>query len=215
MESRSRLKSKIPDNATAAEVHKLPTASKFAMMAEEARKFEENYRWISPRNSVIVVLVYLAISFSAFGYMWYHKLYASRLMYVLPILLNISPERAHLIAVKVHKWPKTIRRILGMVNNPGKDPDTKQKIWGLTFLNPIGLAAGFDKHAECIDGVLDMGFGFCEVGTVTPNEQRGNSKPRVWRLKKDLGAINNYGHNSVGHDCVRARLLLRIENQVF
>ena len=58
-----------------------------------------------------------------------------------------------------------------------------------------------------------MGFGFCEVGTVTPHEQRGNAKPRVWRLKKDLGAINNYGHNSVGHDCVRARMLLRIENE--
>ena len=207
-----RLKSKVPTKGRTINLSEMDTTSRFALMAEEARKFEEDYRWISPRNSIILILVYLAISFSCFGYMWYHRLYASRLMYVIPILLNINPERSHQIAVRVHKWPKFVRRMFGMINNPAKDPGTKQKIWGLTFLNPIGLAAGFDKHAECIDGILDMGFGFCEVGTVTPNEQKGNQKPRVWRLKKDLAAINNYGNNSVGHDCVKARLLLRIEN---
>eukprot|EP01083_Nonionella_stella_P092060 257552_1 len=209
---RTKLKSKVPEHATTVAAAPMENVSKFAQMAEEARKFEENYRWVSPRAWVIGIVVYLAVSFSCFGYMWYHRLYASRLMYVQPFLLNINPERAHKIAIKVHQWPRIVRRIFGMINNPGRDSGTKQKIWGLTFLNPIGLAAGFDKHAECIDGVLDLGFGFVEVGTVTPNEQKGNPKPRVWRLKKDLGAIHNYGDNSVGHDCVRARLLLRIEN---
>ena len=211
-QKRTKLKSKVPGGATSADAAPIETVSKFAQFAEEARKFEENYRWISPRNSVIAILIYLAVSFGCFWYMWYHRLYASRLMYIFPILLNLNPERAHLIAVKVHQWPKFVRRIFGMINNPAKDPNTKQKLWGLTFLNPIGMAPGFDKHGECIDGTLDLGFGFVEIGTVTPNEQRGNKKPRVWRLKKDLGAIQNYGGNSVGHECVRARLLLRIEN---
>ena len=66
----------------------------------------------------------------------------------------------------------------------------KSNVWGKEFSNPIGLAAGFDKHAECVDGMHKMGFGFVEVGSVTPEPQEGNAKPRVFRLNKDGAIIN-------------------------
>jgi len=63
-------------------------------------------------------------------------------------------------------------------------------LWNLNFRSPIGLAAGFDKHGEAIDGMLKLGFGFVEVGTVTPEPQEGNAKPRVFRLSEDKAVIN-------------------------
>ena len=63
-------------------------------------------------------------------------------------------------------------------------------VWGCSFSNPIGLAAGFDKHAEAYEGMLRMGFGFVEVGSVTPLPQSGNDRPRVFRLKADNAVIN-------------------------
>eukprot|EP01083_Nonionella_stella_P216152 777351_1 len=87
--TRTRLKSKVPDNAVTADAAPIEPVSGFQRMAEQAKAFESNYRWMSPRTSVIVVLTYLAISFACFFYMWKHRLYASRLMYVIPILLQI------------------------------------------------------------------------------------------------------------------------------
>lgn len=63
-------------------------------------------------------------------------------------------------------------------------------LWGLKFQNPVGLAAGFDKHAEAIGGLLKMGFGFVEVGSITPEPQPGNPKPRVFRLTEEKAVIN-------------------------
>lgn len=63
-------------------------------------------------------------------------------------------------------------------------------LWGKTFANPIGLAAGFDKHAEAISGMLNIGFGFVEVGSITPLPQTGNPRPRVFRLQQDEAVIN-------------------------
>lgn len=68
----------------------------------------------------------------------------------------------------------------------------KTQLWGRQFSNPIGLAAGFDKQAECVDGMLKTGFGFVEIGTVTPEAQEGNPKPRVFRLADDNAVINRY-----------------------
>lgn len=65
-------------------------------------------------------------------------------------------------------------------------------ILGLKFKNPIGIAAGFDKHGEAVDGLYKVGFGFVEVGTITPKPQEGNPKPRVFRLNKDKAIINRY-----------------------
>ena len=67
-------------------------------------------------------------------------------------------------------------------------------MWGRQFSNPVGLAAGFDKHAEAYPGLLKMGFGFVEVGSVTPQPQPGNPRPRVFRLKEDKAVINRYSH---------------------
>ena len=65
-------------------------------------------------------------------------------------------------------------------------------MWGQEFTNPVGLAAGFDKHAEAYPGLMKMGFGFVEVGSVTPRPQPGNPRPRVFRLKEDKAVINRY-----------------------
>ena len=109
------------------------------------------------------------------------------------------------------QWPRFMRRLVGMVNMKD-NPELHMKVMGLDFDCPIGLAAGFDKHAECIDGMLEMGFGFVEIGSVTPLPQPGNPKPRAFRLKQDKGIINRYGFNSHGHDVVKARLDLRVQN---
>jgi len=73
----------------------------------------------------------------------------------------------------------------------------KCRLWNLNFGSPIGLAAGFDKHGEAVDGMLKLGFGFVEVGTVTPEPQQGNAQPRVFRLPEDKAVINRY--NKQGH----------------
>lgn len=82
------------------------------------------------------------------------------------------------------------------------------KIWGHSFPNPIGLAAGFDKNAECMKSMLSggLGFGFVEVGTITPNPQDGNPTPRVFRLSRDSAIINRYGFNSDGVESVKKNL---------
>ena len=81
------------------------------------------------------------------------------------------------------------------------------KIFGLNFLSPIGLAAGFDKNAEVYSKILNLGFGFVEVGTVTPRPQEGNPKPRIHRIKKEGAIINSLGFNSIGFKKVKANLL--------
>ena len=87
-------------------------------------------------------------------------------------------------------------------------PELKVKLWGLEFSNPVGIAAGFDKHGEAVQGLRDVGFGFVEVGSVTPQPQEGNPRPRVFRLDEDAAVINRYGFNSEGHLEVRRRLEL-------
>src|ERR671923_260103 len=77
---------------------------------------------------------------------------------------------------------------------------------GLNFPTPVGIAAGFDKNAEVPDALLRLGFGFVEVGTVTPKPQPGNPRPRVFRLNRDQGVINRLGFNSQGADAVLRRL---------
>ena len=70
----------------------------------------------------------------------------------------------------------------------------KTKVWGKSFPNPVGLAAGYDKQGEAVDGLLKMGFGFVEVGSITPEPQPGNPTPRVFRLKEDKAVINRFGN---------------------
>ncbi len=85
------------------------------------------------------------------------------------------------------------------------------QLFGLTFNNPIGLAAGFDKHGTVVQPMLDLGFGFVEIGTVTPQAQPGNPKPRMFRLTEDRALINRYGFNSVGAEQVAENLAQSIQ----
>ncbi|KDO21044.1 dihydroorotate oxidase [Saprolegnia parasitica CBS 223.65] len=119
---------------------------------------------------------------------------------LMPAVRLFDPETAHILAVKAAKYgliPKDKRH---------DDPSLQVTAFNLTFDNPLGIAAGFDKHAEAMQGLLDMGFGFVEIGSVTPLAQSGNPKPRVFRLTEDRGVINRYGFNSVGADVVQKRL---------
>ena len=92
---------------------------------------------------------------------------------------------------------------------PADDKRLSIRVFGLNFPNPIGMAAGFDKHGEVPDALLRLGFGFVEVGTVTPRPQTGNARPRLFRLPADQGVINRLGFNSEGGQAVLARLAAR------
>ena len=122
---------------------------------------------------------------------------ADRLM---PALRCLDPETAHSLAL--------MALTLGLAP-PVADaerPILKTRVWGLDFANPVGLAAGFDKDARVPRAVLGLGFGFTEVGSVTPRPQPGNGKPRLFRLSEDRAVINRMGFNNGGHDAMAARL---------
>ncbi len=121
-----------------------------------------------------------------------------------PVLFLLPPEFAH-------KMTLLALNLFGRVAPlAGKDDYIlRQDLLGHVFTNPFGLAAGFDKNAEAIDGILKSGFGFTEIGTVTPLPQSGNDKPRVFRLRQSEAVINRLGFNNQGHEAVRARLSRR------
>ena len=89
------------------------------------------------------------------------------------------------------------------------DPALAVKVAGLQFPNPLGMAAGYDKNAEVPDALLKLGFGFAEVGTITPRPQAGNPRPRIFRLPEDRAVINRLGFNNEGHDAAFKRLSAR------
>ena len=111
---------------------------------------------------------------------------------VKPLLHLLSPESAHGVAIWALK-----NGLAGRVNE-ADDPLLATRVWNLSFANPIGLAAGFDKDAEVMDAMLALGFGFVEAGSVTPLPQPGNPKPRLFRLNEDQAVINRFGFNSKG-----------------
>jgi len=120
-----------------------------------------------------------------------------------PFIKMLDPEAAHGLAIKALR--------LGLVPTPAAfaDPVLEQSLWGRTFANPVGLAAGFDKNAEVADAMLDQGFGFVEIGSVTPRPQPGNPRPRLFRLAADGAVINRMGFNNDGMEAVAARLQMR------
>lgn len=119
---------------------------------------------------------------------------------VWPALRCLDPEAAHRLAVFA------LKRRLVPTPTAHDDASLRQRLWGLDFANPIGLAAGFDKDAEVAGAMLDQGFGFVETGTVTPLPQPGNPKPRVFRLARDRAVINRLGFNSLGANAVARNL---------
>src|SRR5262245_48256003 len=112
---------------------------------------------------------------------------------VRPLLFALPPELAHEVTLKSLE--------AGLYPRPtlADDPRLAVRVWGLEFPNPLGLAAGFDKDARVPDAVLGMGFGFAEVGSITPLAQEGNPRPRVFRLIEDAALINRLGFNNGGH----------------
>ncbi|XP_067158378.1 dihydroorotate dehydrogenase (quinone), mitochondrial isoform X9 [Apteryx mantelli] len=126
---------------------------------------------------------------------------------VMPVLRAVPPEAAHGLALRA--------AACGLLPSGRPDsPILEVHVFGQRFCNPVGLAAGFDKHGEAVDGLYKMGFGFVEVGTVTPQPQEGNPKPRVFRLAEDEAVINRYGFNSHGHAAVERRLRARQQTQL-
>lgn len=117
------------------------------------------------------------------------------------------PLRAVLDAERAHRFGIVAARLGLYPRDPRPDPKILQtKAFGLSFPNPIGLAAGFDKDAECPSAMLGLGFGFVEVGSVTPKPQPGNPKPRAFRLEEHGAVINRYGFNSQGVEAAAKRL---------
>ena len=115
------------------------------------------------------------------------------------LLSMLNPEPAHQASIWALKYG-----LGGHAAAP--DPRISMKIWGQTFPSPFGMAAGFDKQGQVMSPLLNLGLGFVEVGTITPNPQSGNPRPRVFRAPKQQAVINRYGFNSSGHDVVYARL---------
>ena len=120
----------------------------------------------------------------------------------LPLLRWLDPEDAHRLAVQG-------LRLLPPIKPRTDDAKLAVRAFGLNFPNPIGMAAGFDKNAEVPDALLRLGFGFVEIGTVTPRPQVGNPRPRLFRLDRDEGVINRFGFNNDGAEAVLRRLALR------
>ncbi|MCW5733105.1 MAG: quinone-dependent dihydroorotate dehydrogenase [Enhydrobacter sp.] len=116
---------------------------------------------------------------------------------------RVDAETAHGLTIRALK-SGLVRR-----NRQPDPPSLAVAVWGRTLPNPIGLAAGFDKNAEVPDAMLGLGFGFVEIGTVTPKPQEGNARPRLFRLGEDRGVINRMGFNGEGLNAVRARLSAR------
>lgn len=112
-----------------------------------------------------------------------------------PLVFNFDPEQAHGLTLKILARAEKCG-VLPRVN-PHTQPTT---LMGLALPNPIGLAAGMDKNGECIDGLAALGFGFIEIGTVTPRPQAGNPKPRLFRLPEHQAIINRMGFNNDGID---------------
>ena len=122
--------------------------------------------------------------------------------FIRPLLFNLEPEAAHDIAVKSLK----LNPLPSKMFQVDEEEILNIELLGKNFPNPIGLAAGFDKSAEVYNSLLKLGFGFVEVGTVTPLKQFGNPKPRVFRLEEDQALINRLGFNNDGMEKIRTRI---------
>jgi len=126
----------------------------------------------------------------------------------LTALHRLDPETGHGLALKA--------LTSGLVPLPGQitSPRLRTEVAGLSLPNPVGLAAGFDKNAEALSPLARAGFGFIEVGAVTPKGQPGNPKPRLFRLTEDRAVINRFGFNNKGMEAARDRLALRPRDAV-
>jgi len=119
------------------------------------------------------------------------------------LIFKIDPETAHNLAIKSLKF----NFVSNIFDENKNDNMFETTLFGKKIENPIGIAAGFDKNAEVYNPLFRLGFGFVEVGTITPLEQYGNPKPRVFRLVEDQALINRLGFNNLGANNVKSRIL--------
>ena len=128
-----------------------------------------------------------------------------------PLLFKLDPELAHALALKCFKWVSCswiINRRLASF------PQQPTSVFGIRFPNPVGLAAGLDKNGDYIDSLFGLGFGFVEVGAVTPKSQPGNPRPRLFRLPEAKALINRLGFNNLGVDYLVQQLKRRKVNGI-
>ncbi len=132
------------------------------------------------------------------------------------ILFKIDAEKVHYMVMKRLKLAYSIGFIRAIIKSlfVYKDPSLERTLWGIRFPNPVGLAAGFDKDAKYTDELACLGFGFVEIGTVTPRPQPGNPKPRLFRLPADKALINRMGFNNDGAAEAANRLRKRKERLI-
>lgn len=132
-----------------------------------------------------------------------------------PLFFLFDPEKIHHFTFSFIKNSFKIPGVSALVRKlfTVENPKLERKLFGLTFKNPVGLAAGFDKNAALYNELADFGFGFIEIGTVTPNPQSGNPKKRLFRLKKDEGIINRMGFNNNGVE-IAVKQLKKNKNKV-
>ena len=127
---------------------------------------------------------------------------------VKPLLFRLDAEKAHHLVFdnlkRAYRVPGGAALLRGLYDF--QHPNLEREVFGLPFRNPVGLAAGFDKNAELTDELGALGFGFVEIGTVTPRAQPGNPTPRLFRLPQDGALINRMGFNNEGADAAAARL---------
>ncbi|QQN74676.1 quinone-dependent dihydroorotate dehydrogenase [Croceicoccus sp. YJ47] len=124
---------------------------------------------------------------------------------VRPLIFRLDAERAHGVALRALKtMPSAL-----LASPPLPQASLASEVAGLRFPNPVGMAAGFDKNGEVPDALLRCGFGFAELGSVTPRPQAGNPRPRMFRLAKDRAVINRLGFNNEGADAVAVRMRRR------
>jgi dihydroorotate dehydrogenase len=125
-----------------------------------------------------------------------------------PLLFRLAPEQAHHLTVKLLEASLLIPGAASIMRNQYRleDDRLRRNCFGLDFPNPVGLAAGFDKDGRYFHAMSNLGFGFIEIGTVTPRPQGGNPQPRLFRLPKDEALINRMGFNNEGVDALVERL---------
>lgn len=137
-------------------------------------------------------------------------------IFIKPVLFLFQPETIHRIVFRILKVVNTIPGVSAIIRScyVVEDKKLERKVFGLTFKNPVGLAAGFDKDAKLYDELSYFGFGFIEIGTLTPKAQPGNDKPRMFRLPEDEAVINRMGFNNGGVQEAVERLKRRKSNVI-
>lgn len=134
-----------------------------------------------------------------------------------PLMFRMDPEKAHYKTVSLFRLALALPLGKSIINSlyDYQSPKLERKLFGLTFKNPVGLAAGFDKDGKFYREMSHLGFGFIEIGTVTPLPQGGNPQPRLFRLPKDEGLINRMGFNNDGVDALVDRLKsMKVDNVI-